>query len=365
MGRFRKIPDSQLQGQCQAVMRCQQLGPFDFTDLDICLRLVDRAEDGVNQVFLSRAKVLVEDEKVAPKDLKGLLAHLETMLFFLKYAKSEDLALTHKEFKKQTYPLHPAVSSYLDWAESMYRPGRELVDLSRSHSLMDSTDVTAVLQAMRVPQGGSPSGLEMFREIFYQQEPKFPGENSQDVIFQVLDTRLLVIGRLVTCLQSSVELCREASPAPSCEGKQFNLLVLPHHTQVENSYFMRLAARCLHELTLLAVVLAKGITPCVPFRGNLSIVAMAPEADVFFPLQEPQPFVAPPRSGWLETLYKILPIVEWLPAYSWQEHGVKERCCELAAPDLTVTASQNVPEGGRLLAQIASKLAREDSGKTE
>ena len=62
------------------------------------------------------------------------------------------------------------------------------------------------------------AGLEMFREIFYQQEPKFPGENSQDVIFQVLDTRLLVIGRLVTCLQSSVELCREASPAPSCEG---------------------------------------------------------------------------------------------------------------------------------------------------
>ena len=64
-------------------------------------------------------------------------------------------------------------------------------------------------------------------------------------------------------------------------------------------------------------------------------------------------------------LPRILPIVEWLPAYSWQEHGVKERCCELAAPDLTVTASQNVPEGGRLLAQIASKLAREDSGKTE
>lgn len=51
---------------------------------------------------------------------------------------------------------------------------------------------------------------------------------------------------------------------------------------------------------------------------------MAPEADVFFPPQEPQPFVAPPRSGWLETLYKILPIVEWLPAYSWQEHGVKD-----------------------------------------
>ncbi|CAE7829448.1 ATG8CL [Symbiodinium sp. KB8] len=219
------------------------------------LRLVDRAEDGVNQVFLSRAKVLVEDEKVAPKDLKGLLAHLETMLFFLKYAKSEDLALTHKEFKKQTYPLHPAVSSYLDWAESMYRPGRELVDLSRSHSLMDSTDVTAVLQAMRAPQGSSPSGLDMFREIFYQWAVAM--------------------------------------------RKQFNLLVLPHHTQEQVNSWER-------------------------FRGNLSIVAMAPEADVFFPLQEPQPFVAPPRSGWLETLYKILPIVEWLPAYSWQEHGVKE-----------------------------------------
>ena len=123
------------------------------------------------------------------------------MLFFLKYAKSEDLSLTHQEFKKQvgfcwspntfrnlcfkpscwswfwaielqvlgrtrqSNVLHPSVSSYLDWAEGpeshhwwvvfkpkkmsnakaqqQYRPGRELVDLSRSHSLMDSTDVSA------------------------------------------------------------------------------------------------------------------------------------------------------------------------------------------------------------------------------
>lgn len=169
------------------VMNCPQLGPFDFADLDICLRLVDRTEGGANQVFLSRATVLVEDEKVAPKDLKGLLAHIETMLFFLKYAKSEDLSLTHQEFRKQSNVLHPSVSSYLEWAQQQYRPGRELVDLSRSHSLMDSTDVSAVLNAMR-PASGPHFGLDIFREIFYQWA--------------------------------------------LCMCKQFNLLVLPHHTQV-------------------------------------------------------------------------------------------------------------------------------------
>jgi len=171
----------------QKVMSCQQLGPFDFADLDICLRLVDRSEGGPNQVFLSRATVLVQDEKVAPKDLKGLLAHIETMLFFLKYAKSEDLSLTHKEFKKQSNTLHPSVVGYLDWAQRQYGPGKELVDLSRSHSLMDSTDVSSVLSAMR-PASGTHSGLDIFREIFYQWA--------------------------------------------LCMRKQFNLLVLPHHTQV-------------------------------------------------------------------------------------------------------------------------------------
>lgn len=170
------------------VMNCPQLGPFDFADLDVCLRLVDRSEGGPNQVFLSRASVLVEDQKVAPKDLKGLLGHLETMLFFLKYAKSEDLSLTHQEFKKQTNILNPAVSGYLDWAQREYRPGKELVDLSRSHSLMDTSDVSAVLQAMRPAQNSSFSGLDIFREIFYQWA--------------------------------------------LCMRKQFNLLVLPHHTQV-------------------------------------------------------------------------------------------------------------------------------------
>eukprot|EP00434_Breviolum_minutum_P016742 symbB.v1.2.014765.t1/scaffold1084.1/size139254/4 len=136
------------------------------------------------------------------------------MLFFLKYAKSEDLSLTHKEFKKQSNTLHPSV------AQRQYGPGKELVDLSRSHSLMDSTDVSSVLSAMR-PASGTHSGLDIFREIFYQWA--------------------------------------------LCMRKQFNLLVLPHHTQV---------------------------------------------------LQ--------PRSTWKERVYKFLPILEWLPEYSWKEFGLKD-----------------------------------------
>lgn len=176
-----------------------QLGSFDFADLDICLRLVDRPESGHHQVFLSRAKVLVENQSVAPKDFKGLLGHIETMLFFLKYAKSEDLFLTHQEFKKQSKNVHPVVANYLAWAEREYSPGNELVQLSQSQSLLDGIDVAAVLENLRKPPlrsargrpvlGPSPGeSLSIFREIFYQWA---------------------VVMR-----------------------QQFNLLVLPHHTQV-------------------------------------------------------------------------------------------------------------------------------------
>ena len=53
------------------------------------------------------------------------------MLFFLKYAKSEDLSLTHAEFRKQAPSVHPSVAGYLDWAQQQYRPGKELVDLTQ------------------------------------------------------------------------------------------------------------------------------------------------------------------------------------------------------------------------------------------
>merc|ERR1719162_968678 len=59
------------------------LGLFDFADLDICLRLVDRKES-TSEAFLSRAKALVEDENLAPHELRSLLTHLEAMLFYLK-----------------------------------------------------------------------------------------------------------------------------------------------------------------------------------------------------------------------------------------------------------------------------------------
>jgi len=169
------------------VITWSQLGPFDFTDLEICMRLVDRAEFG-SEVFLSRARTIVEDETSAPKDLRPLLSHVETMLFFLKYIKSEDLRLTHMEFRKQFGKLDRFVAGYLARAEKEYPPGSELVRLSEGQSIMDGVQVTAVLeQIRRAPRGGADC-LGLFRDIFYHW----------------------------ACVMRS----------------KFDLLVLPHHTQV-------------------------------------------------------------------------------------------------------------------------------------
>lgn len=169
------------------ILSCSQLGPFDFADLDGCLRRVDREESGSHEVFLSRARAVVEDETTAPKDLKGLLSHIETMLFFLKYAKLEDLQKTHQEFKCQSAQLHPIVADCLGRAEQVYAPGRDLVRLADDKSLTDNSNIEQVLQDLRKPSHGQDT-LNVFREIFYQW---------------ALAMR-----------------------------KQFNLLVLPHHTQV-------------------------------------------------------------------------------------------------------------------------------------
>jgi len=170
------------------VCMCPQLGSFDFVDMDVCLRLVDRSEEGA-EVFLNRALMIVEDPKNQPKDLKPLLSHVETMLFFLKYVKSEDLRLTYQEFRKQSLPLSPVVSNYLDLAAQAYPPGAELVQFSSNRGLMDRKDVSDVLAEVRSPPPGRPRDqLGPFREIFYHW---------------------------AVAMQS-----------------KFDLLVLPHHTQV-------------------------------------------------------------------------------------------------------------------------------------
>merc|ERR1740130_23650 len=124
------------------------LGLFDFADLDICLRLVDRKES-TSEAFLSRAKVLVEDEKLPPHELRPLLTHLEAMLFYLKYTSSENLTLAHAEFRKQAKELDPTVLEYLSWAERMYPPGSELVNVSSGMDLMDEKNVSNVLVELR------------------------------------------------------------------------------------------------------------------------------------------------------------------------------------------------------------------------
>jgi len=170
------------------VCMCPQLGSFDFVDMDVCLRLVDRSEEGA-EVFLSRALMIVEDPKNQPKDLKPLLSHVETMLFFLKYVKSEDLRLTYQEFRKQSLPLSPVVSGYLDQAAQAYPPGAELVQFQAGRGLMDRKDVADVLAELKKPPPGRPRDqLGAFRDIFY---------------FWALAMQ-----------------------------QKFDLLVLPHHTQV-------------------------------------------------------------------------------------------------------------------------------------
>jgi len=149
------------------VVNWPQLGQFDFADLDICLRLVDRQEQG-NEVFLTRARAIVEDETTAPKDLRSLLSHVETMLFFLKYTKAEDLRLTHAEFRKQSSKLDSTVAGYLSQAERDYPPGAELVRLTEKRgNLMDGKEVAAVLEEIRRAPSGKDN-LGIFRDIFYQ-----------------------------------------------------------------------------------------------------------------------------------------------------------------------------------------------------
>jgi len=149
------------------VIGCSDLGPFDFADLDICMRLVDREPVG-SEIFLSRAQAVVDDKTTKPKDLRATLSHIETMLFFLKYTKSEDLRLTYVEFGKSRTSLETVVQSYLQWAEQRYPPGKELVQIAQNHNMNNSEEVGAVLQQLRRPpnmRGADP--LAQFREIFY------------------------------------------------------------------------------------------------------------------------------------------------------------------------------------------------------
>lgn len=158
------------QAMVRKVVTWPDLGPFDFADLDICLRLVDREARG-NEIFLSRAQAVVDDEACAPKDLKSTLAHVETMLFFLKYTKSEDLRLTYHEFRTQTVAVDVAVRGYLEAAERSYPPGAELVHLPPGGDesvLTDTRQAAAVLEQLRRPASRGHDGLGVFREIFYQ-----------------------------------------------------------------------------------------------------------------------------------------------------------------------------------------------------
>ncbi|CAK0794089.1 unnamed protein product, partial [Prorocentrum cordatum] len=154
------------------VVNCPRLGPFDFADLDICLRLVDRCESS-NAVFLSRAQESDHRRGVygTEGDARIVVARGDDVI--REYAASEDLRLTHLEFRKQAKDseLEPTVAGYLAWAEREYPPGKELVRLSEGRGLLDNKDVETVLEEdlrRPAPSMFRSDGLGPFREIFYQ-----------------------------------------------------------------------------------------------------------------------------------------------------------------------------------------------------
>lgn len=75
-----------LRSGARRVVTWPNLGPFDFPDLDVCLRLVDRS-DHSGEVFLSRAKALVQPETTHPKEFRRAL-HLQPPSAFIALAGS-------------------------------------------------------------------------------------------------------------------------------------------------------------------------------------------------------------------------------------------------------------------------------------
>lgn len=165
------------------VIASNKLADFDFTDLRMCLSLCDRAETPENEFFLGRARTLIDSHDVP--DFKSVLSSLETILFFLRFLDKEDLTLTYQIYRG----IQPEqwIMKLLKVAEQQYCAGNELVNTA-GMNLFSEENVMDVLAQLQKASPSSSKTMRGLRTIFYWWA-------------QIMKDK-------------------------------FNLLVLPHHTQI-------------------------------------------------------------------------------------------------------------------------------------
>eukprot|EP00929_Paragymnodinium_shiwhaense_P025787 TRINITY_DN15519_c0_g1_i1.p1 TRINITY_DN15519_c0_g1~~TRINITY_DN15519_c0_g1_i1.p1 ORF type:complete len:1641 (-),score=534.53 TRINITY_DN15519_c0_g1_i1:309-5231(-) len=174
---------------------CRHFQGFDFTDLTCCLSYTDKEEVPDNEFFLKRARSLIDKHEVV--EFERILSRLDTVLFFLSFLDKEDLELTYKMYNKLQVGVvgKPWSTGYLEFATAQYHPGQELVDTA-GKDLLSEQDVLKILEQLKAPgatsnghsNGSDGEVMRGLRQIFYEWA------------LVMKDT--------------------------------FNLLVLPHHTQV-------------------------------------------------------------------------------------------------------------------------------------
>jgi len=161
----------------------ETLRDFDFTDLCQCISLVDLPETPNNEFFLSRAEVVINGHDVS--EFKQILTSLDTILFFLRFLEREDLALTYTMYR--SLQREPWIMEYIRQSELQYGPGRELVRTA-GLNLRSEEHVLGVLEQLRISPPDASVAMRGLRSIFY----------------------------------SWAQIMKE----------KFDILVLPHHTQV-------------------------------------------------------------------------------------------------------------------------------------
>jgi len=165
------------------VCQCNKLHHLDFTDMSQCVSLVDVAETPNNEFLLSRAEAVIGGHEVA--EFRHLLTSLDTIIFFLRFLDQEDLALTYVAYRSLQH--EQWILQYIRAAEAQYGPGRELVRTA-GLNLRSQEHVQGILEQLRSPPPGASALMQGLRSIFF----------------------------------SWAQIMKE----------KFDLLVLPHHTQV-------------------------------------------------------------------------------------------------------------------------------------
>lgn len=165
------------------VVVCKHLYDFDLVDMSMCVMYTDKEENQDNQFFLKRARDLVDKHEI--HEFKGVLSSLETILYFIHYLDREDLSMTYTKYKSMQQDNW--IKQYILNAEKTYPPGKELIKTA-GKDLTNKDDVLNILAQLKTSVKGNDEMLEGLRLIFY-------------------DWALIM-------------------------KEKFDLLVLPHHTQV-------------------------------------------------------------------------------------------------------------------------------------